>query len=133
MNQPLSSATRPLTYRARFIETQRSTLTLSRISLSLLPIFLPPPPLSSEVNKELFQRDVRSRGGCFVCICIYARYRARGPLLSCLNTVRSCFSHLFHQLISSKNTPTTDICSKGYYPYMQATALAKLTPFYIRS
>lgn len=39
MNQPLSSATRPLTYRARFIETQRSTLTLSRISLSLLTIF----------------------------------------------------------------------------------------------
>lgn len=36
MNQPLSSATRPLTYRARFSKTQRSTLTLSRISLSLL-------------------------------------------------------------------------------------------------
>lgn len=42
----------------------------SRISLSLLAIFLPPPPLSSEVNKELFQNDVRNRGGCFVCICI---------------------------------------------------------------
>lgn len=38
MNQPLSSATRPLTYRARFSKTQRSTLTLSRISLSLLAI-----------------------------------------------------------------------------------------------
>lgn len=35
MNQPLSSATRPLTYRARFIETQRSTLTLfSHFSVS---------------------------------------------------------------------------------------------------
>lgn len=38
MNQPLSSATRPLTYRADFNKTQRSTLTLSRISLSLLPL-----------------------------------------------------------------------------------------------
>lgn len=74
MNQPLSSATRPLTYRARFSKTQRSTLTLSRISLSLFGHFsLPPPPLSSEVNKELFQSDVRNRGGCFVCVyvCMY--------------------------------------------------------------
>lgn len=38
MNQPLSSATRLLTYRARFSKNQRSTLTLSRISLSLLAI-----------------------------------------------------------------------------------------------
>lgn len=59
MNQPLSSATRPLTYRARFSKTQRSTLTLSRISLSLLAI-------SHWVNKELFQSDVRNRGGRFV-------------------------------------------------------------------
>ena len=77
MNQPLSSATRPLTYRARFSGTQRSTLTLSRISLSLFCHFsLPPPPLSSEVNKELFQGDVRNRGGCCVrkrtCTCVRA-------------------------------------------------------------
>lgn len=38
MNQPLSSATRPLTYWAHFNKTQRSTLTLSGISLSLLPL-----------------------------------------------------------------------------------------------
>lgn len=61
MNQPLSSATRPLTYRARFIETQRSTLTLfSHFSVSFGHFSTSPTSLirgeqgaSSEWEKEV--------------------------------------------------------------------------------
>lgn len=72
MNQPLSSATHPLTYRARFSRTQKvNSHPFSHFSVSFCHLSLPPPTsLSSEVNKELFQTDMRNSGDV-VCVRMY--------------------------------------------------------------
>lgn len=88
MNQPLSSATRPLTYRARFSKNQRSTLTLSRISLSLLAISHYFPHLSHQRWTRSYFRVMRETEAGTLCViayvCLYVRNRIRNP-------------HFFHQ------------------------------------
>lgn len=49
----------------------------SHFSVSFCHFMLPPPPLSSEVNKELFQSDMRNRGGCSLCMYVYVCVRNR--------------------------------------------------------
>lgn len=71
MNQPLSSATRPLTYRACFSKTQRSTLTLSRISLSLFAISCYLPHLSHQRWTRSYFRVIWETEVDALCVCTY--------------------------------------------------------------